>query len=124
MEMSVECVYPIPEATATGLLNIAGQLVGIIMILAYPKIAPKVPEDSYTYTNIQTCLNSNSTSNSSVSSLTVIDYKYTLYGQTIFFSIISILFTIFYKCPYLRIKTERERLTEQILNSARLPDVF
>ena len=26
MEMSVECVYPIPEATSTGLLFIAGQL--------------------------------------------------------------------------------------------------
>ena len=119
MEMSVECVYPIPEATATGLLNIGGQLVGMIMILTYPKIAPKVSEDSYVYTNIQTCLNSNSTV-----SLTVLDYKYPLYGQTLFLCIISILFTTFFKCPYLRIKTERERLTEQILNSARLPDTF
>ena len=82
MEMSVECVYPIPEATSTGLLFIAGQLVGIIMIVAYPAVAPVISENSYIYTNIQTCINTNSTSNSTSNSLNVVDYQYPIYGQT------------------------------------------
>ena len=122
MEMSVECVYPIPEATATGLLLIGGQLVGIIMILAYPAVAPQVSKDSFTYTNIQTCITANSTLNTT--SLTVVDYKYPLYGQTSLFFVITIVFTIFYKCPYLRLRMENERLTEKILNSARIPDLL
>ena len=120
--MSVECVYPIPEATATGLLLIGGQLVGIIMILAYPAVAPQVSKDSFTYTNIQTCITANSTLNTT--SLTVVDYKYPLYGQTSLFFVITIVFTIFYKCPYLRLRMENERLTEKILNSARIPDLL
>ena len=95
-----------------------------MMILVYPKIAPQVPEDSYTYTNIQTCLNSNSAFNDSSNSLSVVDYKFPIYGQTSLFFLVSFLFTIFFKCPYLRIKMESERLTEQILNSARVPDLL
>jgi FLVCR family MFS transporter 7 len=121
MEMSVECVYPIPEATTTGLLFIAGQLVGIIMILTYPAISPVISENSYIYTNIQTCISKNSTSNSTSNSLNVVDYQYPVYAQTAFSAIIAIIFTIFFKCPYLRLRTERERLAEEILNSA--PDL-
>lgn len=119
--MSVECVYPIPEATTTGLLFIAGQVVGIFMILTYPSVASDVAADSYTYTNIQTCLNLNSTSNGTSSSLNVVDYQYPIYGQTGLFVIVAIIFTVFFKCPYLRLRTERERLAEEILNSA--PDL-
>ena len=118
MEMSVECVYPIPEATTTGLLFIAGQVVGIIMILGYPALAPEVPKDSYTYTNVQTCISANTTSNSTAS-LNVVNYQYPLYGQTGLFVIVAIIFTLFFKCPYLRLRTERERLAEEILNSSR-----
>lgn len=121
MEMSVECVYPIPEATTTGLLFIGGQAVGIVMILAYPYAAAEIPKDSFIYTNVQKCITTNSTS--IISSLTVADYKYPLYAQTIIFVLIAIIFTIFFKCPYLRLRTEREKLAEEILNSSRQPNI-
>ena len=125
MEMSIECVYPIPEATSTGLLFIAGQVFGIVMILFYPKLAKNVDKDSYVFNSIQTCLNSNSnssfttTASSGVSQLSVLDFKIPLFGQALLLTIIAILFIIFFKCAYLRLRSEREKLAEQILNSAR-----
>jgi MFS transporter, FLVCR family, MFS-domain-containing protein 7 len=126
MEMSIECVYPIPEATSTGLLFIAGQVFGIIMIICYPKLAKIVDKDSYVYNSVQTCLNTNSNSSltttaaSSVSALSVLDFKIPLFGQALLLTIIAILFIIFFKCAYLRLRSEREKLAEQILNSARV----
>lgn len=128
MEMAVECVYPIPEATSTGLLFIAGQVVGIFMIVFYPKTASSIDSNSYVYNFVQTCTNSNSTNPGNLTlasdlvktSLSVLDYKYPLYGQCIVQVVISILFTIFFKCSYLRLRSEREKLAEKILNSARM----
>ena len=126
MEMSIECVYPIPEATSTGLLFIAGQVFGIIMIIGYPKLAKIVDQDSYVYNSVQTCLSTNSNSSltttaaSSVSALSVLDFKIPLFGQALLLTIIAILFIIFFKCAYLRLRSEREKLAEQILNSARV----
>jgi len=126
MEMSIECVYPIPEATSTGLLFIAGQVFGIIMIIGYPKLAKIVDKDSYVYNSVQTCLSTNSNSSltttaaSSVSALSVLDFKIPLFGQALLLTIIAILFIIFFKCAYLRLRSEREKLAEQILNSARV----
>lgn len=126
MEMSVECVYPIPEATSTGLLFIAGQLVGIGMIVGYPKMAQQVQSDSFTYKFVQKCTSNSNNFNSSTTTtssntvdLTVLDYKYPLYAQTIVFFVITIFFTKFFKCAYLRLRSEREKLAEKILNSAK-----
>ena len=124
MEMSIECVYPIPEATSTGLLFIAGQIFGIIMIIGYPKLATRVDKDSYIYNSVQTCLKSSNasfttTSASSVSDLSVLDFKVPLFSQSILLTIIAVLFIVFFKCAYLRLRSEREKLAEQILNSAR-----
>ena len=125
MEMSVECVYPIPEATSTGLLFIAGQIVGIIMIIGYPKMAQQIESNTYVYNYIQTCTSNDNNSNSTTSTttksssvdLTVLDYKYPLYAQAIAFFLITIFFTKFFKCAYLRLRSEREKLAEKILNS-------
>ena len=126
MEMSIECVYPIPEATSTGLLFIAGQIFGIIMIIGYPNIATKIGKDSYVYNSVQTCLEtSNSsyitttTASSITAELSVLDFRIPLYAQTILLTMIALLFIIFFKCAYLRLRSEREKLAEQILNSAR-----
>ena len=126
MDMSVECVYPIPEATSTGLLFIAGQLVGIVMIVSYPKIATVVEPNTYTYDHIQTCTSTSSSINATTTTtmsnavdLTVLDYTYPLYAQTIVFFLITVCFTKFFKCAYLRLRSEREKLAEKILNSAR-----
>ena len=125
MEMSVECVYPIPEATSTGLLFIAGQIVGIAMILAYPKIAKDIPKDTYIYDIIQTCTinpnsaNSTTSTPSSSSTLSVLDFTYPIYGQTILLVLIAIGFIIFFKCAYLRLRSEREKMAQRILDEAR-----
>jgi FLVCR family MFS transporter 7 len=116
MEMSIECVYPIPEATSTGLLFIGGQVVGIAMILAYPKTATQLPPDSYVYNNVQTCTTGNKTT--TTSSLVVLDYTYEVYFQTLLQVAVAIIFIIFFKCAYLRLRSEREKRAEKILNSS------
>lgn len=131
--MAIECVYPIPEATTTGLLFIAGQVVGIVMIAGYPKMATPISMDSYVYQSVQTCTSRSPADNSttttttamstttpSAASLTVLDFKYPLYGQTLLLVVVSLFFTLFFKCAYLRLRSEREKLAEKILNSARM----
>jgi len=105
MEMSVECVHNISEATSTGLLLIGGQLVTIIMVMVYPTIAPKVLESSYAYTSIQKCIKTNSIFNTT-SSLTVVDYNNPIWNQSGIYLMVSVLFIVFFKCPYLRLRSE------------------
>jgi MFS transporter, FLVCR family, MFS-domain-containing protein 7 len=128
MEMAVECVYPIPEATSTGLLMIGGQIVGIVMILVYPKLAQQLDPNSYDFRMLQTCTDSSVPSNSSTTTtiitttssvLAVLDYTYPLYGQTATLALLSLVFVLFFKCAYLRLRKEREKLAEKILNSVR-----
>lgn len=129
MEMSVECVYPIPEATSTGILFMGGQIVGILMILLYPATATRVDPNSYEYLYVQTCQSTNGTSWNSTttttaapssSSLAVLDFRYQMYFQAVVQVAITIVFVIFFKCAYLRLRSEREKLAEKILNSARI----
>ncbi len=121
------------RATSTGLLFIAGQVVGIVMILVYPNLAEKIEPDSFVYNSIQTCTTSPSpvfngttttpsliTTTESSIYLSVLDYKYPLYFQTVLSVVSSILFTIFFKCGYLRLRHEQEKLAEQIIKSASL----
>merc|ERR1712127_780256 len=123
--MSVECVYPIPEATSTGLLFIAGQIVGIFTIVLYPAAATEIERGTYIYENIQTCTASSTmpnttmiTTTKSSSNLKVLDYKNPLYFQTILIAVMSIGFTCFFKCAYLRLRSEREKQAERILRLA------
>ena len=39
MELSLECVHPVPEATAAGINYLGSQIVGIILILVLPNFA-------------------------------------------------------------------------------------
>lgn len=120
MDMAIECVYPIPEAVSTGLLFIAGQIFGIVLILLYPNIAKDVPINSFVYESVQTCTKLNVTWQSKdKSTLSVLDYSYPLYGQCILQCFIAILFTIFFKCSYLRLKSEQKKIAEQIFSSVR-----
>ncbi|RMZ96772.1 major facilitator superfamily domain-containing 7, partial [Brachionus plicatilis] len=101
MDMAIECVYPIPEAVSTGLLFIAGQVFGIVFILVYPGLAKNVPKDSFIYDNIQTCTKVNVTGYLvNESRLSVLDFNYPL-------------------CSYLRLRSEQEKIAEQIFNSVR-----
>lgn len=116
MELSVECMYPIPEATPTGFLFIGGQLIGIVIILIDQAAGKPVSANSNVYQNIQKCLNPNSTYNNSstlLTPLTILDYEYPLIGQTTLISITAIVFTIFFKCPYLRLNNERSTASKQ-----------
>lgn len=127
MEMSVECVYPIPEATSTGILFMAGQVTGILMIVFYPITAVRLDPDSYQYQYVQTCLSSGGSNSSTTSSttaspqsLSVLDFTYEMYFQALCQVVVTIIFIIFFKCAYLRLRSEREKLAEKILNSARI----
>lgn len=117
MEMSVECVYPIPEATSTGLLFMSGQFTGILMIILYPKTAVKLDPASYEYNFVQTCASVNGTSDTT-DNLTVLDFKYQIYFQTACQVFVTLVFIVFFKCAYLRLRSERERLAEKILNTS------
>jgi FLVCR family MFS transporter 7 len=127
MEMAVECVYPIPEATSTGLLFITGQLVGLVMIVVYPKAADSISTDSYVYNFVQTCnkpanagnSTTSTTTSAPIANLSVLDYKLPLYFQCFFQVVITIVFIVFFKCAYLRLRSEREKFAERILSSAR-----
>ncbi len=127
MEMAVECVYPIPEATSTGLLFITGQLVGLIMIVVYPKASVSISSDSYVYNYVQTCNKQSHAGNSTtttstaapIANLSVLDYKIPLYFQCFFQVVITIVFIVFFKCAYLRLRSEREKFAERILSTAR-----
>ena len=114
MEMSVECVYPIPEATPTGFLFIGGQLVGIIIIVINQEVSPVLSINSTIYKTIQACVPLNSTLASSIIPLSVLDYKYPMIGQTSLIVLISIIFAIFYKCPYKRLNHERNLVNAQM----------
>jgi MFS transporter, FLVCR family, MFS-domain-containing protein 7 len=108
MEMSVECVHNISEATSTGLLLIGGQFVTIIMVMIYPTIAPQVLESSYTFTSVQKCIKTNSIFNTTLS-LSVVDYNTAIWNQSGIYLLISVLFIVFYKCPYLRLRSENSK---------------
>jgi hypothetical protein len=112
MEMSVESVYPIAEDIPSGLLFMLGQLFGILMIVLYPYFGTKIEPDTYVYNTIQKCNTANSSD-----TLAVIDYDNPLYFQSGSFVLVSIFFIVFYKCPYSRLKIEREKLVEEILNT-------
>lgn len=123
MELSVECVYPCPEATSSGILYTFGQLVGILAIVLFPLISQKVPENSYTYISVQTCTTNsssplnNSTNSNTLTNISVLNFNIPIYAQTLLQFVNSILFIIFFKCSYLRVKTENRNLSEHILNS-------
>ena len=108
MEMSVECVHNISEATSTGLLLIGGQFVTIIMVMIYPTIAPQVLESSYTFTSVQKCIKTNSIFNTTLS-LSVVDYNTAIWNQSGIYLLISVLFIVFYKCPYLRLRSDNSK---------------
>ena len=107
MEMSIECVYPMPEATPTGFLFVGGKLIGIIVILIDQAAAQTVTSNTYSYQKIQTCVSINSTLNSTLLPLIVLDYKYPVVGQTSLVVLITIIFIIFFKCPYSRLNHEK-----------------
>jgi hypothetical protein len=112
--MSVECVYPIAEDIPSGLLFMLGQAFGILMILLYPYFGTNVEPGTYDFNTIQKCSSTNSTN-----TLTVINYNNPLYFQSGFFVLISMLFIMFFKCPYARLKIEKEKMVEEILNTTR-----
>lgn len=95
------------------------------MILLYPIAAERIDESSYIYNSIQKCSAADQPMNKTMIttaantiSLQVLDYQNPLYFQTIFFVLASIGFTWFFKCSYLRLRSEREKLAEQIMRSA------
>ena len=123
--MAVECVYPIPEATSTGVLFMMGQIVGLVMVLVYPKAAASISTDSYVYNYVQTCdkpggsSSGNSTTLAPITKLSALDYKIPLYAQCLLQVFITIVFIVFFKCANLRLRSEREKYAEKILSSAR-----
>ena len=94
------------------------------MILIYPKAAEKIDENSYIYNSIQKCSTIDQPTNNTVTSTTgaaylqVLDFQNPLYFQTLFFVVLSIGFTCFFKCGYLRLRSEREKIAEKIMRSA------
>lgn len=112
-ELSVECTYPIPEATSSGFLLTLGNAIAVLMVFIYPQFGKKINQQSMTFQTIQTCIQ-NSTSNEA--NLQVLDYNYPLYGQSFALFALSILFVLFFKCPYLRLNNEQQKIVQQILN--------
>ncbi|CAF0888219.1 unnamed protein product [Adineta ricciae] len=52
MDLTLECVYPIPEATAIGVSVMSSQVIGILMVTVFPKFARPLNEHEM---SIETC---------------------------------------------------------------------
>jgi len=104
MELAVECVYPISEAATSGILLSIGECFSIIMIVVYPKISRMITGGSYIYEHVQKC-----DVVGADGILKVLDYTYPLYGQTILFAVVTIVFIICFKCDYLRLKSDKQK---------------
>ena len=114
MEMSVECVYPIPEETATGLLFIAGQIFGIAMIEGSTAIAK--PVDTGSANIVQKC----TMATSDAGALKAQDFTLPLYIQTSVIVAVTFVFIVQFKCSYLRLQSENKKLAEQIIRQNQL----
>lgn len=104
MELAVECVYPISEAATSGILLSIGECFSIFMIVVYPKISRMIASGSYIYDHVQKC---DVVGADGV--LKVLDYTYPLYGQTVLFALVTIVFIICFKCDYLRLQSEKQK---------------
>lgn len=74
--------------------------------MVYPSLATEIQQNSNTFTSIQKCIKTNSLKNSTSSSLTVVDYNNLIWNQSGVYILVSILFVVFFKCPYLRLRSE------------------
>ncbi|UJR37129.1 hypothetical protein I4U23_029833 [Adineta vaga] len=81
MDLSLECVYPIPEATAIGISVI--QIIGILMVTIFPKFARSLNEREM---SIETC------SKDAKTGLAILNYSIPLYTM----AFIMIIVTLFY----------------------------
>ncbi|CAF2113516.1 unnamed protein product [Rotaria magnacalcarata] len=70
MDLCLECVYPIPEATAIGINVMASQIIGILMVVIFPKFGRPLNEYEM---SIETC------SKDSTDKIVVLNYSTPLY---------------------------------------------
>lgn len=110
MDLSLECVYPIPEATATGISVLSSQIIGILMVILFPKFGRPLDEHEKL---IETCSN-DMTNEIEKLDYTSIIFAYLIKQKTIFFdlvplysmALIMVAVTLFYiscfQCKYKR----------------------
>ena len=111
MTLAVECTYPIPEATTSGLLFVFGQFFGFLLVELYTGIAASVDKNSTTYKQVQQCTADDTESGSFT--LSVLNYNSAMYTQTGILFVIAVVFCVFFKCPYLRLNAEKRLETAE-----------
>ncbi|XP_064600447.1 solute carrier family 49 member A3-like [Liolophura sinensis] len=109
LELGVECTYPVAEATSAGFLIISGQIQGIVFIIVMGLLAQDLPSGQQFLPN--GCVQ-NSTS---VDQIIPQDYtvpNLSASGLTVFFVIV---FLMFFKADYRRLRAEQKIEAEKIL---------
>ncbi|CAD5119094.1 DgyrCDS7739 [Dimorphilus gyrociliatus] len=108
-ELAVECTFPVAEGTSSGLLFIAGQVIGVVMLLVSQAMASASPVS----TPYQQC-----EAVSQKYGVEPYDYTYALLFMAIILSLCTLSLVSFFRCTYRRLKAEEELAAENILQSA------
>ncbi|KAG1681803.1 Solute carrier family 49 member A3 [Nymphon striatum] len=116
LELGVECSYPVPEATSSGIIIVLGQILGVLLV----QIMTALRENLSSYDlQFATCVvGSSSSTNSSVPASSVSSaikaYDMTIPGLIFagFLSIITVILVIFFKTDYKRLNAETANKTQ------------
>ncbi|CAF3612492.1 unnamed protein product [Adineta steineri] len=88
MDLSLECVYPIPEATATGISVMSSQIIGILMVVIFPKFARPLNVHQML---IETC------SKDLKDDIAILDYSIPLYIMVLIMVFVTLFYFYFFQ---------------------------
>ncbi|XP_074641189.1 solute carrier family 49 member A3-like isoform X1 [Tubulanus polymorphus] len=104
LELGVECTFPISEGTSGGLINMSGQIIGVIIMVVVGIVTPKLPESQRIYS----CFTGKK-------SIVPLDFTYTNIGLSVLAVFGACVFTIFFKTIYRRLRAEQQVAADKIL---------
>ncbi|CAF0830594.1 unnamed protein product [Rotaria sordida] len=93
MDLSLECVYPIPEATAIGINVMSSQIMGILMVVIFPKLGRQLNEYEML---TETC------SKDMKDKIAILNYSIPLYTMAFIMVIVTLFYFASFKCKYKR----------------------
>ncbi|GAB1607657.1 solute carrier family 49 member A3-like [Argonauta hians] len=108
MEASVECTFPVAEATSSGLLIIAGQILGVIFIVVMQVLAQPMNEAEKLHS---VCDTSDSSSDS-------LDFTISnLFGSGVLVLLCVIVMMLFFRPELKRLKAEKKAAAHNIISA-------
>ncbi|CAF1087427.1 unnamed protein product [Rotaria sp. Silwood1] len=93
MDLSLECVYPIPEATAIGINVMSSQIIGILMVVIFPKLGRQLSQYEML---TETC------SKDMKDKIAILNYSIPLYTMAFIMVAVTLFYFACFKCKYKR----------------------